>query len=70
MTISRNKREGYYAGFRRLMATDKHQRTGLPTRANDYMPALDPLPRKRGKLRKEFAVNVMFRRVRYGGAIK
>jgi hypothetical protein len=70
MIKSRNQREGYYAGWRRLMALSGHCRTGLPTESNDYFPPLDPLPRKRGKLRKEFAVNVMFRRVRYGGAVK
>lgn len=65
MTTSRNKREGYYAGWRRLMLDSGHCRTGLPTAWNDYLPALDPLPRKRGKPRRAwFAVNLTFRTFR------
>lgn len=41
--VSRNKREGWYAGFRVMRLSDRHQRSGLPMNDIDWVPCPDPL---------------------------
>lgn len=41
--ISRNKREGWYAGWRPLLATEGHRRSGKPLEGADWIPYPPPL---------------------------
>lgn len=56
---SRNQREGWYAGWRPLLAKEGHRRSGKPSKDLDWIPYPDPLKKKIVARFKE-PINVTF----------
>lgn len=59
LLASRNKREGWYAGWRPLLATEGYRRSGKPLQGIDWIPYPHPL-NKRLVERFEGPVDVRF----------
>lgn len=54
---SRNAREGWYAGWRPLLATEGHRRSGKPSKDLDSIPYPHPINRRIAR-RFEGPINV------------